>query len=239
MKKNSFKVRKNSFKMIVFIAFLIVVIAILIFNRFCTYTTPLLVSYTEIKMNDYLENVASNYQKLITETENLELLKVKENVKGEIIGMDYDLNKIYTISAHLTEYLNNHLKNYDELSSDLKKDFKTSESSILFLIPFGQLLNNVYFSQIGPKIPVIINLENSVFTNVSTKVTDYGLNNALLNVVLEVKLGYQIITPLQEEKKTLEYELLISSSVIEGKVPNFYGGSMESKSTFFEVYFPH
>ena len=110
---------------------------------------------------------------------------------------------------------------------------------LLFLIPFGQLLNNVYFSQIGPKIPVIINLENSVFTNVSTKVTDYGLNNALLNVVLEVKLGYQIITPLQEEKKTLEYELLISSSVIEGKVPNFYGGSMESKSTFFEVYFPH
>ena len=190
-------------------------------------------------MNDYLENVASNYQKLITETENLELLKVKENAKGEIIGMDYDLNKIYTISAHLTEYLNNHLKNYDELSSDLKKDFKTSESSILFLIPFGQLLNNVYFSQIGPKIPVIINLENSVFTNVSTKVTDYGLNNALLNVVLEVKLGYQIITPLQKEKKTLEYELLISSSVIEGKVPNFYGGSMESKSTFFEVYFPN
>lgn len=100
-------------------------------------------------------------------------------------------------------------------------------------------MNNVYFSQIGPKIPVIINLENSVFTNVSTKVTDYGLNNALLNVVLEVKLGYQIITPLQEEKKTLEYELLISSSVIEGKVPNFYGGSMESKNTFFEVYFPH
>ena len=62
----------------------------------------------------------------------MELLKVKENAKGEIIGMDYDLNKIYTISAHLTEYLNNHLKNYDELSSDLKKDFKTSESSILF-----------------------------------------------------------------------------------------------------------
>ena len=231
--------KKNSFKANIFIIFLIILIAILIFKQFCDDTTPLLLSYTEIKMNDYLESIASDYEKIMTETENLNLLEVKENKNGEIIGMDYDLNKIYTISTHLTEYLNNHLKNYDELSSTLKKDFSMNESSLLFLVPFGQLLDNVYLSQIGPKIPVIVNLENSVFTNVSTKVTDYGLNNALLNVVLKVRLGYQIITPSQKEKKTLEYELLISSSVIEGKVPNFYGGSMESKTTFFEVYFPN
>lgn len=231
--------KKNSFKVSIFIIFLIILIAILMFKQFCDDTTSLLLSYTEIKMNDYLESIASDYEKIMTETENLNLLEVKENKNGEIIGMDYDLNKIYTISAHLTEYLNNHLKNYDELSSTLKKDFKMNESSLLFLVPFGQLLDNVYLSQIGPKIPVIVNLENSVFTNVSTKVTDYGLNNALLNVVLKVRLGYQIITPSQKEKKTLEYELLISSSVIEGKVPNFYGGSMESKTTFFEVYFPN
>lgn len=231
--------KKNSFKANIFIIFLIILIAILIFKQFCDDTTPLLLSYTEIKMNDYLESIASDYEKIMTETENLNLLEVKENKNGEIIGMDYDLNKVYTISAHLTEYLNHHLKNYDELSSPLKKDFSMNESSLLFLVPFGQLLDNVYLSQIGPKIPVIVNLENSVFTNVSTKVTDYGLNNALLNVVLKVRLGYQIITPSQKEKKTLEYELLISSSVIEGKVPNFYGGSMESKTTFFEVYFPN
>ena len=231
--------KKNSFKANIFIIFLIILIAILMFKQFCDDTTPLLLSYTEIKMNDYLESIASDYEKIMTETENLNLLEVKENKNGEIIGMDYDLNKIYTISTHLTEYLNNHLKNCDELSSTLKKDFRMNESSLLFLVPFGQLLDNVYLSQIGPKIPVIVNLENSVFTNVSTKVTDYGLNNALLNVVLKVRLGYQIITPSQKEKKTLEYELLISSSVIEGKVPNFYGGSMESKTTFFEVYFPN
>lgn len=231
--------KKNSFKANIFIIFLIILIAILIFKQFCDDTTPLLLSYTEIKMNDYLESIASDYEKIMTETENLNLLEVKENKNGEIIGMDYDLNKVYTISAHLTEYLNHHLKNCDELSSNLKKDFRMNESSLLFLVPFGQLLDNVYLSQIGPKIPVIVNLENSVFTNVSTKVTDYGLNNALLNVVLKVRLGYQIITPSQKEKKTLEYELLISSSVIEGKVPNFYGGSMESKTTFFEVYFPN
>ncbi len=231
--------KKNSFKANIFIIFLIILIAILMFKQFCDDTTPLLLSYTEIKMNDYLESIASDYEKIMTETENLNLLEVKENKNGEIIGMDYDLNKVYTISAHLTEYLNHHLKNCDELSSTLKKDFRMNESSLLFLVPFGQLLDNVYLSQIGPKIPVIVNLENSVFTNVSTKVTDYGLNNALLNVVLKVRLGYQIITPSQKEKKTLEYELLISSSVIEGKVPNFYGGSMESKTTFFEVYFPN
>ena len=231
--------KKNSFKANIFIIFLIILIAILIFKQFCDDTTPLLLSYTEIKMNDYLESIASDYEKIMTETENLNLLEVKENKNGEIIGMDYDLNKVYTISAHLTEYLNHHLKNCDELSSTLKKDFSMNESSLLFLVPFGHLLDNVYLSQIGPKIPVIVNLENSVFTNVSTKVTDYGLNNALLNVVLKVRLGYQIITPSQKEKKTLEYELLISSSVIEGKVPNFYGGSMESKTTFFEVYFPN
>ena len=101
------------------------------------------------------------------------------------------------------------------------------------------LISLTYFFPPTPIPNLATNCLFSVFTNVSTKVTDYGLNNALLNVVLKVRLGYQIITPSQKEKKTLEYELLISSSVIEGKVPNFYGGSMENKTTFFEVYFPN
>ena len=89
--------KKNSFKANIFIIFLIILIAILIFKQFCDDTTPLLLSYTEIKMNDYLESIASDYEKIMTETENLNLLEVKENKNGEIIGMDYDLNKIYTM----------------------------------------------------------------------------------------------------------------------------------------------
>ena len=186
-------------------------------------------------MNKYMESLASNYKKIIIETKDLNLLKVKENSKGEIIGMDYDLSKIYTLSENLTEYLDEQLKG----NNGYFKDAHFKEGNLFLFIPLGQLTNNLYLSFLGPKIPVIVRLENSFFTNVKTKVTDYGINNALLNIILEVKLNYHIITPLKEENETFFYELMLSSNVIEGKVPQFYGGYLENKSAFLEVYFPH
>ena len=60
----------------------------------------------------------------------------------------------------------------------------------------------------------------------------------LLEVYLNVKISYEIISPVTEEEKTLEYQLLLDSKVIQGSVPNWYSSPYESKTTFFEVSFP-
>ena len=71
-----------------------------------------------------------------------------------------------------------------------------------------------------------------------TNVTDYGINNVLLEVYLNVKISYEIVSPVMEEEKTLEYQLLMDSKVIQGVVPNWFSGAYQSQTTFFEVSFP-
>ena len=105
-------------------------------------------------------------------------------------------------------------------------------------MPLGVVSNSVFFANLGPKIPVYLHFIDSVLTQVKTKVTDYGINNALLEVYLNVTISYEIISPVTETKKTLDYQLLMDSKVIQGRVPNLYPGLFESQTTFFEVSFP-
>ena len=78
---------------------------------------------------------------------------------------------------------------------------------------------------------------DSVFTNVKTRITDYGINNALLEIYLQVTIYYEIILPVTAHKETLEYELLIDAGLIQGKVPNWYANSFETQSAFLELPF--
>ena len=74
-------------------------------------------------------------------------------------------------------------------------------------------------------------------SHLNTKVTSYGINNALLEIYLQVTISYEIILPVTAHKETLEYELLIDAGLIQGKVPNWYANSFETQSAFLELPF--
>ena len=86
------------------------------------------------------------------------------------------------------------------------------------------------FSNLGPKIPVKIKFIGSILTGVKTKVTDYGINNSLIEVYTTISIQTLVITPVSKDRKTRNYEILVSSKIIEGKVPEIYGGVMEKSS---------
>ncbi len=237
--KTFYSKKKSSILLKLFlIGLTIVIFVILLFVKFNKYATPRIIHLAETKMNKYIEHISSDYRKIISDTENLNLITIKENNNNEIISMDYDMNKIYQIAENLTNYLEENIDSQERVNEYFRMYNNTQlKDGLIMMIPLGELTNSVFLSNIGPKIPVAIRFVNSVFTNVKTKVTDYGINNALLNISLEVKISYQIITPITEEEKVLEYELLLDTSVIQGVVPNIYGGILENKSAFLEVPF--
>ena len=68
------------------------------------------------------------------------------------------------------------------------------------------------------------------YTNLETKVTNYGFNNALVEVYVYVKFATEIITPLNSKTIDFEYKTIIDAKMIEGEVPNFYDGIIEKNS---------
>jgi len=146
-----------------------------------------------------------------------DILKVYLNQNDEIVYVDYDLEKVYKILEYLTKNLQNKAR---------------SKEKFVIKLPFMVFQENVLLHNLGPKVTVRVNQINSLLTKVYTKITDYGLNNALLEAYIKIKIEGRLITPVSSQTSVFEYDFLVSSKVINGKVPSIYGHALTSGVTF-------
>ena len=89
-------------------------------------------------------------------------------------------------------------------------------------------------SNIGPKIPVKISLVGDVSTNFSTEIVEYGINNALLKVIVNISVTTKVILPITSEDLTINANIPIGMKVIQGKIPNYYLNGFTTKSNIVE-----
>lgn len=173
------------------------------------------------KLNDYIDFLVKNeiYKKVIksnnfiTNEEVNDILYIDKNKSNEIVYLDYDMDKTYKL---LNKYIDS-----------LKKD--NSKSKIL-TVPFFIASDNIIISSLGPKIKFKYEIIDNVKGKIKTKVTDFGVNNALVEMYFELEIGYLVVIPMNKKESVLKTEILISSKIINGKVPTFYGKNIFKES---------
>ena len=69
-----------------------------------------------------------------------------------------------------------------------------------------------------------------VISNVETQITNYGINNALLQTNINIKLTEKVLLPISSKEINVEYNIPISLKMIQGSIPNYYFNGIESKS---------
>ena len=235
--KKQYRKKKNNihhFSLLIGVSFCFVFLFVFFFFAwFSKVATPKFIHLSQLQMEQYITHVASDFKLLIEKNYSDEFLEITENNQGEITSIHYNMPKIYEMADQFTNTLEINMYDYRELYEYDYNQMKHPDG-ILLMYPLGILSNSVFLSNLGPKIPVLMKFVGSVFSNVKTRAKDYGINNALL----EVTITYEILTPITMEENQFTYELLLDSKVIQGSVPNFYGGSMETRSSFFDISFP-
>ncbi len=170
---------------------------------------------------------------LIKEHDINNILKLTKNKEDEIIAVDFDLEKAYQVSMSLTKNIKKSLNKItftnDEIIKHPKKD-----GYILFL-PVGVASDNPYFANLGPKIPIKITFIGNLVTGLKTKVKDYGINSALIEVYINVSLSEEVLIPYISKKINNNCEILLSSQIVEGVVPSIYNGLLENNSSLINV----
>ncbi|MBE6154578.1 MAG: sporulation protein YunB [Firmicutes bacterium] len=238
--KNSFKSKcKHNNKILSIIVFITILFVIsftfFLLQNFNKKTNNNLIEITSAEINKVIYSfITDKLNNSILNTETLsDVLIINKNKNDEILYVDFDLDKAYKILDNVSNTLTSSLKKIEngEISVKYYDDLLSHNSNSLILsIPIGNILNSVYFYNLGPKIPVKINFVGSVLTNLETKVTNYGLNNALVEMFVYIEFHTNIIAPFKTEELILKYDAVIASMMIEGKVPSFYNGVLESKS---------
>ena len=168
---------------------------------------------------------------------NLEdILILEKNNQDEILYVDFDLEQAYLVLDQVSNILTSSL---EELNSGnvsvayLDENLSHELGSMVLSIPIGNSFQNMYFYNLGPKVPVRIHFIGSVLTNLKTKVTNYGFNNALVELFVTIEFKTQIMSPFDVEELTLKYDAVIASIMVEGEVPSFYGGTIEKESSIY------
>ena len=99
----------------------------------------------------------------------------------------------------------------------------------------GIAFENAFLSNLGPKIPVRFNMVGTVFSNINTNVKSHGINNALMEVVIDVTVSIRVSIPFAWRDFTTTEKIPLAIKVINGKVPTYYSSGISSSSPLLSV----
>lgn len=223
----------NSLMFIVF--FCVLVTALFLFNIYTSKVTPKITTVVNQKLDTIIYDFFNELitADVINSNSVNDILEITKNDKGEILTVNYNLEKTYTILTEVAAILKKGINDLENGKIDVSyydKYLVNTHHNLVMNVPLFLGTNNVFLNSIGPKVPVLIDFNETLLTNIKTKVTNYGFNNALLEIYIIVDMQKLIITPVKEDNNKFEYEILIGALVVNGSVPEFYGDEIISSS---------
>ena len=195
------------------------------------YATDEINRFTILVINDSIKN------NVINEIDDNDLFEVVRNNNGEIQLVSYNTKNVNKLLALITSSITenfNLLENGEYIKTNLSNDFfrlyddNLLESGIICKIPFGAFWNNSLLSNVGPKIPVKFNIIGNISSSIETNIKEYGINNALLEVNVKVKVNTRVNLPFISDMITVTSSVPISIKVIQGTIPDYYLGGLRS-----------
>ena len=228
-----FKIRKKvkKTKVGVIILTLVLFFTSLFYQLYGVYSKDTILDVAKIKLNDFMKTfLSSNIGYDLIKDEGIEnVLVINKNKDNEILYVNYDLDIAYKLLDIITKELEN---NIQELKTGNVNDisFYHNDEVLMLKLPFFIGSKNPLLVSLGPKIYVPLNFSGAILTNLKTEIKDYGLNNALVEMYVTIKINIDILYPYNKSKEEINYDVLIASSIINGRIPSFYGGVIDTKS---------
>lgn len=205
MKKMNLKKKKSIFIFIIIFALINIILFLYVFTKLSGKILEYSKSYINVKSDKTFKNAIKKVD--INEKEDLIILIRNDN--NEILTVDFDVKKTNKLMQKVTYEID---KELDDIN---KKGYK-------IYVPLGIISDSSILSNMGPRIPVKINIIGSSIGNVRTKVKEYGINNVLLEIYIEVRLTLEYNLAFKKSTSKYEYKSLIASKIINGKIPDYY-----------------
>lgn len=222
------------------LSLVIILFVIVGFKALNKKVNPILMDYAKeesYKLATLVINDAIS-KKVVEELTLDNLFLITKDGNGEIVSIDFNsiiVNKVLTTTTTAVEkslkYIEQGRIAELDLSDNIVVEYndKLAKKGIFYEIPLGVVLNNSFLSNLGPKIPVKMSLIGSIISGVETKVTNYGINNALIEVFVHLQISLQVILPFSSESVQVETNIPIAIKIVQGKIPEYYAnGNLSS-----------
>ena len=240
LRKSSKKHTKLNLILLSFI--LMIVLAFSLIGYINRRVSPFLLVYAEEEVKKIsgivMNEVVIDYTKKNNINTNT-IFTIVKNSNNEINMVDLDSK---FITSFLTQITKDIYENLRALETGKLKDLTIPEKSftdydysklkrgIIYEIPITSFLNNTFLSNLGPRVPVRFAVTGNVSGHLETQVKAYGINNAIVEILLKVEVMELVNLPFSYKKISFVSSIPISIRMIQGKVPTYYNGNINQST---------
>lgn len=209
-KKRSLSAKK---KLYIALAIIFLVIILIIIYLHCV-VNPILIDATEAKVQSLTQQAV--------ESAVYDVIK-DENVYDNLIEIVKDSNNdVQMITANAYEI---NLFSKEVLSSAQKNLNNLVNAGVE--VGIGTFTGLTFLTDKGPKVKLKLAPIGTVYTTFHSEFISAGINNTLHKIYLLVKTDVNIILPTDTKTINTTTELLITESMIVGKIPDTYLNSSQ------------
>lgn len=225
---------KKNIKLNIFVLVIIVCLctSIFILNIFSNKVLPVFMEYVVSKLR--MTSVEAINKAVSNELSNMEsvddMIIVTHGADDEIQMIDFNSAMVNRVLTSVTNNLLSSLKEIETNGELLDSEYSKYSEGVIFEVPIGVVSNNVFLSNLGPKIPVKFSVVGDVFTNINTNIKEYGINNALVEIYVDVSVNEKVIIPFISETINISVSVPISLKLIQGNIPLYYGNGFTRNS---------
>ena len=223
-------------------------IVIILVSVFCAFAliryysnniSPIFMVYAEDEVSRIVSIIVNDSinNEIVEKMNGNDIFEIVRNIEGDIQLVNYNSKNVNTLLNEISLIIQEKLKlleigdiNKLEISDSVLSnyDIKLLKNGIVCEIPFGSFTKSSLISNVGPKIPVKFNLLGDVSTGIDTVIKEYGINNAFLEVYIEVSVNVRVHLPFISDKIVVSDRMPISMKIIQGNIPECYAGSIRS-----------
>ena len=193
---------------------------------------PNLIECAEDEVNHLTSLIMNNcVHKYLNEIDTTNLITIERNSNQEIKRIQYDtkiLNQTRTQILDKLEIDLDHLieGNIEAIGLNLNKlsneYYEKTNGGIIFMVSIGSSTGNPFLANIGPKIPLNLKTVGDATAEITTNITEYGMNNALIEISIELKATLIIHMPFLSKEVITKNTIPLIIELIQGTIPGYY-----------------
>ena len=199
---------------------------------------PIVINYSTVEAERIASVILNNTINLDSDIFDTDFFTITKDSEGNIQLIDFNSKTTNEILNSINQQA---LEKLNDLEKGESKDLVLSDSllgtrfmylknGIVCDIPLGTLLNNTLLVNLSPSIPIRFSFVGTVNSNLTTSVKEYGFNNALIEIGIEVTIKLRITMPHSTKNIPITTSIILAAQIIQGGVPLYYNGSFTSNS---------
>jgi sporulation protein YunB len=200
--------------------------------------TPTIVEIAEVKVDEFATRGINSAVKFAEEYTFEDIARLEKTDDGYISGLAWNPSVVNKINRAATDRVEEFFHSMNrgtppQYSDPLGEpdvygdtvDELVDRDPTVIEIPIGQATGNSILANLGPRIPVNLELVGAVRTQLVQEVEQLPINNVFVSLYVQVEADVQVVIPFTSKVTTVDTKILIDKNLVMGVVPEFYGGT--------------